>query len=191
MTHRGEAAKRLVSLQRPELLDSFLTYQNEAIQARILLHASLTELKIGSKILEVGGGILALAIQLASEGFDVTTVEPIGEGFDHILFMSDVYKQISQNEDLRIKVIEKPIEDCQFDVKFDFIFSINVMEHLKNPYSAFIKIVDTLKSGGTFLMNLISGNGSLNGQIMLFTYPKNEPILISLMKKVLLNCTNL
>jgi 2-polyprenyl-3-methyl-5-hydroxy-6-metoxy-1,4-benzoquinol methylase len=188
MTHRGEAAKRLVSLQRPELLDSFLTYQNEAIQARILLHASLTELKIGSKILEVGGGILALAIQLASEGFDVTTVEPIGEGFDHILFMSDVYKQISQNEDLRIKVIEKPIEDCQFDVKFDFIFSINVMEHLKNPYSAFIKIVDTLKSGGTY--RFFCPN-SLNGQIMLFTYPKNEPILISLMKKVLLNCTNL
>jgi 2-polyprenyl-3-methyl-5-hydroxy-6-metoxy-1,4-benzoquinol methylase len=84
MTRRGKLAEGLILSERPELIDLFFTYQNEAIAARKFLDSNLNKLNSGAQILEVGGGILALAVQLASEGFMVTTVEPVGEGFTGI-----------------------------------------------------------------------------------------------------------
>jgi 2-polyprenyl-3-methyl-5-hydroxy-6-metoxy-1,4-benzoquinol methylase len=150
MVRRGKAAEQLISEQRPELLSLFLTYQNEAVAARKLLHNSLIHLDSGAQILEVGGGILALTIQLASEGFDVTTVEPIGEGFNEISFIMGVYMRIAKEENLVFSLIQYPIEDCKFESNFDFIFSINVMEHLKNPYTVLLQMVKTLKNNGTY-----------------------------------------
>ena len=56
MTHRGKIAESLIALKRPELIDLFLTYQNEAMAARKFLESSLIELDSGAEILEVGGG---------------------------------------------------------------------------------------------------------------------------------------
>jgi hypothetical protein len=98
MIRRGKIAKDLIALERPELADLFLTYQNEAVAARKLRESSLIELDSGAEILEVGGGVLALAIQLASEGFKVTTVEPVGEGFSGISFMMTIFLEITETQ---------------------------------------------------------------------------------------------
>jgi SAM-dependent methyltransferase len=150
MTRRGRIAESLIASERPELVDLFLTYQNEAIAARNFLDSSLIELDSGAEVLEVGGGILALAIQLASEGLTVTTVEPVGEGFTGISYIMNVFSEIAQSENLKFSLIEIPIEDCEFDRKFDFIFSINVMEHLNDPYSVLIQMDRALKIGGKY-----------------------------------------
>lgn len=150
MTRRGRLAEGLILSERPELIDLFFTYQNEAIAARNFLDSNLNKLNSGAQILEVGGGILALAVQLASEGFTVTTVEPVGEGFTGISFIMDVFIEIAKDENLVFNVIQSPIEDCEFDHKFDFIFSINVMEHLKNPYPVILQMVSTLENGGKY-----------------------------------------
>jgi 2-polyprenyl-3-methyl-5-hydroxy-6-metoxy-1,4-benzoquinol methylase len=147
MNRRGKIAESLITLERPDLINLFTTYQNEAIAARIFLQSSLIELDSGAEILEVGGGILALAVQLASEGFKVTTVEPVGEGFTGISYIMNIFLEIARKEDEVFTLIKSPIEECRFDHKFDFIFSINVMEHLKNPYTALIGIVNNLKFG--------------------------------------------
>lgn len=150
MARRGKIAEGLITLERPELTDLFLTYQNEAIAARKFLANSLTDLKPGAEILEVGGGILALAIQLASEGFKVTTVEPVGEGFNGISFIMKVFSNIAIQENVTFKLIESPIERCIFETKFDFIFSINVMEHLNEPFLVLNQIKGILKKGGEY-----------------------------------------
>jgi 2-polyprenyl-3-methyl-5-hydroxy-6-metoxy-1,4-benzoquinol methylase len=150
MVARGRIAESFISLERPELIDLFLTYQNEAVAARKLLESSLIELDSGAEILEVGGGILALAIQLASEGFAVTTVEPIGKGFTGISFIMNVFSEIARKENLKFNLIETSIEDCVFNHDFDFIFSINVMEHLNDPYAVLIQMNDALKLGGKY-----------------------------------------
>ena len=150
MTRRGRIAESLIALERPELIDLFLTYQNEAIAARKFLESSLIELDSGAEVLEIGGGILALAIQLASEGFKVTSVEPVGEGFTNIGYIMNIFEEIAKNENLKFNLVEFPIEECRFDHKFDFIFSINVMEHLKDPYLVLNKIVDFLASEGKY-----------------------------------------
>jgi 2-polyprenyl-3-methyl-5-hydroxy-6-metoxy-1,4-benzoquinol methylase len=150
MARRGKIVEGLIISERPDLLELFLTYQSEAIAARKFLDNSLTELDSGAEILEVGGGILALAIQLASEGFKVTTVEPVGEGFSGILFIMSVFSEISKKESLAFELVESPIENCNFDHKFDFVFSINVMEHLRNPYLVLIQLVSLLKTNGKY-----------------------------------------
>ncbi len=150
MVRRGRIAQELIALERPDLIDLFLTYQNEATAARRFLHNSLTELNPNVEILEVGGGILALAIQLASEGFKVTSVEPVGEGFTGISHIMSIFSKIARTENVTFKLVESPIEDCAFDHKFDFIFSINVMEHLKDPYAVLIQMNNALKVGGKY-----------------------------------------
>jgi 2-polyprenyl-3-methyl-5-hydroxy-6-metoxy-1,4-benzoquinol methylase len=150
MTRRGKIAENLIFSERPELIDLFLTYQNEAMAARKYLENSLIELDSDAEILEVGGGILALAIQLASEGFKVTSVEPIGEGFAGIQFIMKVFLKIASDENLHFQLERSPIENCHFDQKFDFIFSINVMEHLKDPYSVLLKLNEMQNQGGKY-----------------------------------------
>ena len=150
MATRAKKAEGLILLERPELIELFVTYQNEALAARKFLNSSLSDLEPGTEILEVGGGILALAIQLASEGFRLTTVEPVGEGFNDISYIMSVFSQIARSENVIFKLIESPIEDCAFDHKFDFIFSVNVMEHLKDPYTVLLQMSKALKLGGKY-----------------------------------------
>jgi SAM-dependent methyltransferase len=96
------------------------------------------------------GGILALAIQLASEGFNVTTVEPASVGFSRISYIMNIFSEIACEEEIVFTLIKSPIEDCTFEHEFDFIFSINVMEHLKDPYSVLRQMVEALRVGGKY-----------------------------------------
>ena len=150
MMLRAKLVEQSVRKERPELLDLFLTYQNEATAARSFLDNSLKELPDGAEILEVGGGILALAVQLASEGFKITTVEPVGDGFSRIPFVMQKYLDWAKDENLPMKFIDLPIEQCTFDKKFNFIFPINIMEHLQDPYSTLIQITDMLEHQGEY-----------------------------------------
>ncbi len=150
MTRRGKIVESLIALEKPELIDLFLTYQNEALAARKFLEESLIELDSGAEILEVGGGILALAIQLASEGFKVTTVEPVGEGFSNISWIMEIYSSIAKQENIDFMVMKESIENCSFNSKFQFIFSINVMEHLNNPYKVIVQLCNSLTLTGKY-----------------------------------------
>ena len=150
MARRGKLVERVITLEKPELLNLFLTYQKEAMASRKFLESSLIGMNTGSEILEVGGGILALSVQLASEGFKVTVIEPIGDGFTGIYFIMRLYLEIASEEQLKFSLVESPIEDCTFSQKFDLIILINVMEHLKDPYSVSFQLAQTLKHTGKF-----------------------------------------
>jgi SAM-dependent methyltransferase len=150
MGERGRFAQERILVERPDLLDLFFTYQNEALEARRLLDSSLVKLEGGARILEIGGGILALASQLASEGFKVTSVEPVGAGFNGISFIMRIFSEITRNENVLFELIDLPIEDCEFDNDFDFIFSVNVMEHLEDPYSVILHVLNNLELAGEY-----------------------------------------
>ena len=150
MLQRGKIVEGIISNERPDLIELFFTYQNEAIQARKFLESSLMALDPGAEILEVGGGILALTVQLASEGFVVTSVEPIGEGFSDISFIMNIYSKVASQEGLNYTLIDLPIENCIFSRRFDLVFSINVMEHIRDPYAVILQISKVLKRDARF-----------------------------------------
>jgi hypothetical protein len=56
MVSRGKIVEGIIAAKNPELLQTYLTYQNEALAARKFLDSSLIELKDEARILEVGGG---------------------------------------------------------------------------------------------------------------------------------------
>jgi 2-polyprenyl-3-methyl-5-hydroxy-6-metoxy-1,4-benzoquinol methylase len=150
MVQRGAKVEALIRREQPELLDVFYTYHNEALAARKFLHESLKHLNKKSEILEVGAGILALSIQLASEGFEITAVEPVEKGFDEISILMTQFRKIAQEEKISLKVLKKPIEECVLTNDFDLIFSINVMEHLRNPQKVILELTKNLKTGGIY-----------------------------------------
>lgn len=150
MSRRAELVKKSIQKERPDLLDLFNSYANEASTARTLIDKNLNELKLGSKILEIGGGILALATQLASEGYKINVVEPVSSGFSGISFIMNKYLEIADAEGSTFNLVQSPIEECRFDEKFDFIFSINVMEHLKNPYITLNQVVNLLDQNAIY-----------------------------------------
>lgn len=150
MSLRARRIEELIRIQNPELLDLFFTYQNEAIAARVLLDRDLQNLAIGAEILEVGGGILSLALQLASEGYRITTVEPVGDGFNGIAYIMEKFLSVAFDESIEFTLIKSPIEDCNFDKEFDFIFSINVMEHLLDPIGVMKQLHSYLLVGAKY-----------------------------------------
>jgi hypothetical protein len=98
---------------------------------------------------------------------------------------NEYFLEIAREEKIVFALVNSPIEDCRFDLKFDFIFSINVMEHLKDPYSVSIQMVKNLKAGCfdrffaqtmTFHTNLTSVSGLVQDQKWLFSTSKSSYI---------------
>jgi len=150
MDERAQKVEEIVRQKRPDLLEKFFIYSNEAINARLMLEKNLADLDLNSTILEVGGGTMALSIQLLSEGYKITSVEPLGKGFSEISFLMNVYLEVARAENICLTIIPKPIESLTFNQAFDFVFSINVMEHLTDPYGVLIQINEMLRQNGEF-----------------------------------------
>jgi 2-polyprenyl-3-methyl-5-hydroxy-6-metoxy-1,4-benzoquinol methylase len=150
MENRANLIENLVRLEQPNLLDIFQMYENEARFARQFLDSNLKSLDADADILEVGGGILSLAVQLASEGFNVTTVEPFEEGFSSIKEIAYMYLNLSKKQNIELNFSQSPIESFMPSSRFDFIFAINVMEHLKEPFIVQESLASYLKTNGIF-----------------------------------------
>lgn len=129
----------------PELMDVFETYVDEAKFARSFIDADLSKLHKGASILEVGAGAMILSCQLMREGYAVTALEPVGEGFSHFtqlrLFVLDQAKRSGHAP----KLLPLPAEDLQETNVYDFAFSIFVMEHVGNVEMTIRKVTQSLK----------------------------------------------
>ena len=150
MIDNSEFFRKLISVERPDLLNLFETYHHEALAARKFLASDLQSLESGSKILEVGGGIMLLASQLAAEGFEITSVEPIGLGFGDIEYLKGIVVENSKVDNLPLNTDSRRIEEFKTEQKFDYVFSINVMEHLIDPYKTLIEITKLMSVGGRY-----------------------------------------
>lgn len=98
--------------------------QNAINDAEFALNCLGPYLKTNMKILEIGGGLHLLSSYLHFQGYDITSIEP----GDFTLFVNKLRKNI-------LKVLNKTtihtttLENFQTKHKYDFIFSINVLEH--------------------------------------------------------------
>lgn len=145
MKETSEYVENILKIIRPDLLNMFNTYSNEAIQSRKILNQDLLKLNYGDAILEVGAGILALATQLSREGFKVTAVEPVQDGFTEINFIMNQYVMIGKDTVGSFELIRSKIESIDFINKFNYIFAVNVIEHVENPYEIVLKLYNDLK----------------------------------------------
>lgn len=130
-----------------ELLPLFDTMAAEAKFARQWLSEDLAQLPSQPALLEVGGGVFLLSCQLAAEGFDITAIEPTGEGFNEFKQLGEIVLELAA---VNPTIAPCKAEDFVSDKRFDFAFSLNVMEHIDLPEEAIARVSDVLKPGASY-----------------------------------------
>lgn len=136
--------KRLYA-QAPELMEVFETYASEAKFGRMFIDSDLKNLKAGAKVLEVGAGAMLLSCQLVREGFSVTALEPVGEGFSHFTKLRLFVTEQALLTNHAPKLMLLPAEEMNVENTFDFAFSIYVMEHVADIEMTLRKVNASLK----------------------------------------------
>lgn len=132
-----------VDAHAPELRSLFDTMAAEARFARDWLSEDLARLPVGAALLEVGGGTSA-QLSTGGGGFDITAIEPTGEGFGKFRQLGDIVLELAA---ARPTIAPCKAEDFISEKRFDFAFSLNVMEHIDLPDEAVRRVSEVLKPG--------------------------------------------
>lgn len=140
-----EEIRSEISLNDPELISLFETYAAEAIFGRNLIDSDLKLLPLRAAIFEVGAGSLILSCQLSREGYSVTALEPIAEGFSHFRKLQNIVLNTANKYSVKLRIINSPAENLDLVSMFDYAFSINVMEHVRNEKQVIENILISLK----------------------------------------------
>jgi SAM-dependent methyltransferase len=139
--------RRSVLRDAPHLERSFDVFAQEARAARAWLAPSLERLAPGAEVLEVGAGLMLLSCQLAKEGFAVTALEPIGQGFSSFSELQRIVLAQARAQGIAPVVLPVPVEQLERESAFDFAYSMNVMEHVADFASALAAIGRALRPG--------------------------------------------
>lgn len=123
-------ARVAVIAQQPAHQEYFDIYANEALFGFSIIKNDLVALPQDAIMLEVGAGILLLSGYLASLGLRVHALEPIAAGFSHFHELQNCVKRHYKKIGLRVEMIESTVEELFDRAHYDYIFSINVFEHV-------------------------------------------------------------
>ena len=134
--------------EHPSLREYFDIYANEAIFGLSIIEDDLLELAGDAKVLEVGAGALLLSGYLASCGLKVFAIEPIVSGFSHFYQLQNAVVKYYDKIGLQVRLINSTIEQFKEPERFDYIFSINVFEHVHNVEQALANAYLSLKHRG-------------------------------------------
>jgi len=126
----------------------FDIYANEARFGLSVIQDDLSHLAHGAEIMEIGAGILLLSGYLAHKGFRVHALEPIGEGFSLLRTLQSAVLRHYENNGVQLKLIESAIENISDTERFDYVFSINVFEHIGNIERGLVNSYLSLRVGG-------------------------------------------
>lgn len=104
----------------------------------------------GARVLEVGGGPFLLATLFAAKGYDVTVIEPRGQGFEQLFRIQEAVMSFCRHAGIRFEVIDATIEEFRPSGQtFDLAFSVNVFEHIDDIESGLENTMSVLSPGGT------------------------------------------
>lgn len=134
----------------PDLLPLFEIYADEAAFGRRYIAEDLARLPSGAMVLEIGAGSMLLSCQLAREGFDVTGLEPTGFGFSHFDRMRELILECARIDICMPRVLDATAEALTVSNRFDYAFSVNVMEHVGDVECALVNVGRSLKVGAHY-----------------------------------------
>jgi len=137
----------IVRRDAPHLERLLEIFEQEARVGRDWLAPSLHRLAPGAAILEVGAGLMLLSCQLAKEGFRVTALEPMGEGFSSFHDLQKLVLAHAAKGGIAPEVLPIPVEQLDRESRFDFAYSINVMEHVGNVALALERVGRAIRPG--------------------------------------------
>ncbi len=121
---------------------------NEALFGFNHIKEFCNKLKKNDNVLEIGCGS-GILLNLLSENFkeiNFKGIEPFGDGFNSLIHLNS----LSKENGVSIKNIG--YEELSSNYKYDFIFSINVFEHLYDWRNFLEKVSPLLKKGGEIIV---------------------------------------
>jgi SAM-dependent methyltransferase len=142
-----DEVRDIVRRDAPHLERLLEIFAQEARVGREWLAPSLNRLAPGAAILEVGAGLMLLSGQLAKEGFRVAALEPVGEGFSSFSELQKLVLAYAERQGFAPNVLPIPVEHLDQQSKFDFAYSINVMEHVGNFAVALERVGRAIRPG--------------------------------------------
>ena len=142
-----EELRAVVARAAPQLERLFEIFAQEARMGRAWLAPSLERLAPGAAVLEIGAGLMLLGCQLRREGFSVTALEPVGEGFSSFADLQRIVLQHAERRGIAPRLLPIAVERLDRTSEFDFVYSINVMEHVGDYSLALERIGRALRPG--------------------------------------------
>ena len=133
-----------------DMLQLFDIYAEEALFGRRFIADDLAQLPAGATVLEVGAGAMLLSCQLVREGFRVTALEPIGTGFSHFGALREAVLAHARTTECVPRIVDHAAENFGERSRFDYAFSVNVMEHVGDVACTLGNVVNSLVSGGLY-----------------------------------------
>jgi len=148
-----------------------LYYENAKADAIFAFESIKNYLSYNNKILEIGGGLHFLSNYLSYKSYQLTSLEP--SGFTDYI---DIMRKNVLNINLSKKnsIMSITLEDYSDNYpkeKFDFIFSINVLEHTKNIRIHIEKSLNILSNNGIILIRCPNYTFPFEGHFYKFFVP--------------------
>jgi SAM-dependent methyltransferase len=132
----------------PKAREYFDLFANEAVFGFSIIENDLQALPPAADVLEIGAGIMLLSGYLARLGFRVRALEPIGTGFSHFEELQDAVRAHYHRIGLPLKCVASTIEEFPPRPAFDYAFSINVFEHIRDVELGLSNAFTSLRPAG-------------------------------------------
>ena len=109
---------------------------------------SLFSEDLGSRVLEVGGGLGQISDVLIDDDIDLVTLEPDAHLFGKL---KEKYDQLS-NPEVKNLTVEGLLVEGKLAAEFDSAIYVNVLEHIADDNSELINVGKLLKTGGNVVI---------------------------------------
>lgn len=137
----------LADIEEPKAQLLLRTYMDEATFFWRFLRPLLIERR-PIRAIEVGSGVGLLSLFASSEVKDITSLEPESAGFGAMAQFRE--KILGEWRGEGIPVFKNSfLHDLPEEEEWDFIYSINVLEHVPQPEKLLDEVFRRLKPGGT------------------------------------------
>ncbi len=139
-----------VGTSDPRVLPLLRVYEGEARFGRQYIEPDIGRLATGATVLELGAGSLLLSCQLVREGYRVTALEPTGEGFSRLGHLRELVLAKAAELGCVPDILYQPAEEPLPADRFDYAFSINVMEHVSDVQAVIVNVGYCLRPAATY-----------------------------------------
>jgi 2-polyprenyl-3-methyl-5-hydroxy-6-metoxy-1,4-benzoquinol methylase len=103
------------------------------------------------RVLEVGAGSMLLSAYLASKGLNVTALEPLTPDFSWFEVLQIEVLAYCSREGITFERVDSLAEEYATPERYDVIFTIHVLEHMRDPLRALENMYQSLKAPGFLL----------------------------------------
>lgn len=105
------------------------------------------EVPEGARLLEIGAGLGVTAIVLSRAGFEVTALEPSGQGFEDQQRLATALADVLGSVHDVLTIEAERLDPGQHGM-FDLVYSNNVLEHVGDPQTALAAMASVLSPSG-------------------------------------------